>query len=266
MGKNANLKKIRKKLSILRAETDPAYYLDLDRGRATVFRERLAKRFATALTNLQLSVLPPDFTKSFFYLLGHLLVGVRASEFWDDIRESLHFITHGEDNQLSLAAWNHGDFKQIESDPRIHCFNCLQQVPDIPDPTKMYVWLVQAERIGLEALMDDLSYCEAIPNYITISAAFAGDNAVLHKAGTLYLLHQKKELWLARFRPDGIYATSRLSKIGTLKPSEFKSMKSYISSYDGERIEGRLESGGDAERICKALGMTVDNGFASIGH
>jgi hypothetical protein len=43
-------------------------------------------------------------------------------------------------------------------------------------------------------------------------------------------------------------------------------MKNYISSYDGKRIEGRLEVGDDAERICKALGMTIDNGFASIGH
>jgi hypothetical protein len=75
------------------------------------------------------------------------------------------------------------------------------------------------------------------------------------------------KLWLARLRPDGIYATSRLGKIGNLKPSEIKSMQLYINNYSGIPISGKMEllQGDEASRICKLLGMTIEGQYAWIG-
>ena len=92
-------------------------------------------------------------------------------------------------------------------------------------------------------------------------------------AGSLHLLDavgghgRDHELWLARLRPDGIYATSQLAKVGNLKPSEIKSMQAYVKGYSGMPISGKLEllQGNEASRVCKLLGMTIEGEFAWIG-
>jgi len=269
MGKQAKLKKSKKQ----KAVRDNSCYLDFSPENAANLRDAVADLHLSLLPYEQskkLLTLPPSFFNSFYYLFGQVLVGARHWEFWDDIRHHLLNITLGEENQKALAAWNHGDKKEICINPRIHCYNLLQKIPDMPCPMRLQILRKEVLRFGIKSYK---FWCmEAIPHHIGISATIAG-GGILHQAGSLYLLDAGKirqcehELWLVRLRHDGIYATSQLSKTGNLKPSEIKSMKKFIANYRGDRIKGSLEllQGSEATRICKALGMVIEDGFACIG-
>lgn len=248
------------------------FYLDLDP--ATAFEVR----FAAADNYLQkypaeviedMHSLPADFFASFHCLLGHVLVGARQWEFWDEISRHLVKITTGSENTDALIAWNTGA-GDCWSDPRIWCFNILQKLPDMPLGWRNNAIKAEICRHGIGS--GKIWYVEGIPNHMTVSGSLAAGCA-LHQAGSLYLFDPghvrggNHELWLARLRPDGIYATSQLAKTGDLKPSEIKSMKNFIAGYKGPRISGQLENaqGLDAQRICKAVGMTVAGNRAWIG-
>lgn len=269
MGKQAKLKKSKKQ----KAVQDNSCYLDFSPEKAANLRDAVADLHLSLLPYEQsekLLTLPLSFFNSFYYLLGQVLIGARHWEFWDEIRHHLLNITLGEENQKALAAWNHNDKKEIYANPRIHCFNLLQKIPDMISPTRLETCRKEMLRFGLKS--EKIWYQEGIPHHVGISATIAG-GGILHQAGSLYLLDAGKtrkcnhELWLVRLRHDGIYATSQLAKIGNLKPSEIKSMKEFILNYDGDPIKGGIEvgQGTEATRICKALGMVIENDFAWIG-
>jgi len=269
MGKQAKLKKSKKQKAI----RDNSCYLDFSPEKAANLRNAVADLHLSLLPYEQskkLLTLPSSFFNSFYYLFGQALVGARHWEFWDDIRHHLLNITVGEENQKALAAWNHGDKKEIHTNPRIHCYNLLQKIPDMMSPPRLEICRKEVLRLGLKS--EKIWYQEGIPHHVGISGTIAG-GGTLHQAGSLYLLDAGKarkfdhELWLVRLRHDGIYATSQLSKIGNLKPSEIKSMKQFISNYDGDPIKGSIEviQGNEAVRICKSVGMVIEGGFAWIG-
>lgn len=246
------------------------FYLDLDPAAA------FEVRFAAADNHLQrypeevieeIHSLPADFFDSFHCLLGHVLVGARQWEFWDEISRHLINVTTGSENTDALIAWNAGG-GDCWTDPRIWCFNMLQKLPEMAIEWRSNAMKAEISRYGFGKIW----YAEGIPNHMTISGSVAA-GCVLHQAGSLYLFDPDHirggdhELWLARLRPDGIYATSQLAKTGDLKPSEIKSMRNFIAGYKGPRISGQLENaqGLDAQRICKAVGMTVAGNRAWIG-
>lgn len=269
MGKQSKLKQSRKK----QRRSDDASYLDLDLNSAFDLRCKVANMHLSLLpkeeSNAMLK-LPSSFFESFYSLLGHVLVGARHWEFWDEISANLMAITSGQENQHALAAWNHGDKAEIKSNPRIFCFNILQKFPDMFSPMRLKTCRQEILRHGLGS--EKIWYQEGIPHHVGICGTVAGGGS-LHTAGTLHLLDAgfgrkcDHELWLARLRPDGIYATSQLGKIGNLKVSEIKSMQKYIVNYSGIPLSGKLETmqGDDARRICKLLGMTIEGEFAWIG-
>ena len=267
MGKQSKLRQTRKMLTL---ETDICY-LDLSFNDARAFRCAIANAHLKLFPKEQLKkfcTLPLDFFCAFYRLLGHLLVGARQYEFWDEICTDLKTVTVGQENLQSLAAWNKGNKDEIVKNPRIHCFNILQKWSDIPMLSR--IELCQKEIIKNYLNFNRTWYVEGIPHHIGISAAIAGGGS-LHVAGTLHLIangpKNSNELWLARLRPDGIYATSQLAKTGNLKISEVKSMKKFIANYSGNLIGGHLElfHGNEATRICKLLGMTIKDGVAWIG-
>ena len=267
MGKQSKLRQTRKNLAL---KTDICY-LDLNPDNARDFRYAIANATLKLFPKEQLEkffTLPLDFFNAFYRLLGHLLVGARHYEFWDEICTDLKIVTVGQENLQSLAAWNQGNRDEIDKNPRIYCFNILQKWPDMAGPTR--VKLYQKEVIKNLLNLNRIWYAEGIPHHVGISAAIAGGGS-LHVAGTLHLIaigpKNFNELWLARLRPDGIYATSQLAKIGNLKISEVKSMKKFIANYSGNAIGGHLElfQGNEATRICKLLGMTIKDGAAWIG-
>jgi len=269
MGRQANLKRERK---IETAESS-SWYLDLNLRKAAAFRNKLVQvqlALYSPRVVAKIQCLPSSFLESFRYLFGQVLVGARHWEFWDDIRDHLINVTSGEANQRALADWNHGVNVHENADPKIYCFNLLQKTPDMPSQMRIAACREEILRLGFDS--EKIWFQEGIPHHLTISATIAGDG-ILHEAGSLYLLDAGKtrqsnhELWLARLRNDGIYATSRLGKIGNLRPSEVKSMKQFIAEYKGVPIGGRIEvtQGDDATRICKFLGMTIESGVAWIG-
>ena len=263
MGKQSKLRQARKKTDIC--------YLELNHNDAREFRFAIAdgclRLFPAEQTDM-FSTLPIDFFSAFYCLLGHLLVGARQYEFWDEISTCLKILTSGPENIQSLAAWNQGNFDEITKNPRIHCFNILQKWPDIVTPERAN--LIRKEIVKNCMDLNRVWYVEGIPHHVGISAAIAGGGS-LHVAGTLHLVvngpKNANELWLARLRPDGIYATSQLGKIGNLKVSEIKSMKKFIANYSGNPVGGHLElfQGNEATRICKLLGMIIKDGVAWIG-
>lgn len=263
MGKQSKLKQARKKADIC--------YLELDQRDACNFRFALTDRTLQLFPKEQFDkflALPKDFFTAFYCLLGHLLVGARQYEFWDEISTCLKILTSGPENIKALAAWNQGNFDEITKNPRIHCFNILQKWPDIVIPERAK--LVRKEIVKNCMNLNRVWYAEGIPHHVGISAAIAGGGS-LHVAGTLHLVvngpKTANELWLARLRPDGIYATSQLAKIGNLKASEIKSMRKFIANYSGNAVGGHLElfQGKEATRICKLLGMKIKDGVAWIG-
>ena len=269
MGKQSKLKQSRKN----QRRSDNACYLDLDLNGAFDLRCKVANMHLSLLPREESSAmlkLPSSFFKSFYSLLGHVLVGARHWEFWDEISTNLITITSGQENQHALAAWNHGDKAEIKSNPRIFCFNILQKFPDMFSPMRLKTCRQEILRHGLDS--EKIWYQEGIPHHVGICGTMAGGGS-LHTAGTLHLLDAgfgrkcDHELWLARLRPDGIYATSQLGKIGNLKVSEIKSMQKYIANYSGIPLSGKLETmqGDEARRICKLLGMTIESQFAWIG-
>lgn len=274
MGKNAKLKRYRKEKAI----QNTFCYLDLSPKKAAAFRDTLADLHLTFLPAEQakgILALPSSFFQSFRYLFGQALVGARHWEFWDDICTHLINITSGEKNKKALASWNRGDRQEIAANPRIHCFNLLQKIPDMPPPMRLETCRKEVLFFGLKS--EKIWYQQGIPHHIGISATIAG-GGILHKAGSLFLLdagNARKydhELWLTRLRHDGIYATSQLAKIGNLRPSEIKSMRQFVSTYKGEPIGGDLEiiegkatERNEALRVCKALGMVIENNVAWIG-
>lgn len=269
MGKQAKLKQI-KKQNLFNGNF---CYLDLSPQKAADFRNQITELQLSYLPSgslREILMLPSSFVNSFYHLFGHVLVGARHWEFWSDIRHHLTNVTLGEESQKALAAWNWCDKKEIYTNPRIYCFNLLQKAPDMPSPMRLQTCRKEILRLGLKS--EKIWYQQGIPHHIGISGTIAG-NGILHNAGSLYLLdagkvHQNKhELWLARLRHDGIYATSKLAKIGNLRPSEIKSMKQFILNYRGKPIGGTLETlqGNEATRICKAIGMTIEEGIAWIG-
>jgi hypothetical protein len=269
VGKQSKLKQSRKK----QRRSDDASYLNLDSNSAFDLRCKVANMHLSLLPREESSAmlkLPSSFFKSFYSLLGHVLVGARHWEFWDEISTNLIAITSGQENQHALAAWNHGDKAEIKSNPRIFCFNILQKFPDMFSPMRLKTCRQEILRHGLDS--EKIWYQEGIPHHVGICGTVAGGGS-LHTAGTLHLLDAgfgrkcDHELWLARLRPDGIYATSQLGKIGNLKVSEIKSMQKYIVNYSGIPLSGKLETmqGDEARRICKLLGMTIEGQFAWIG-
>lgn len=274
MGKNAKLRRDRKEEVV----QNSFRYLDFSPKKAATFRDTLADFQLTFLPTQQLKeilTLPSPFFQSFRYLFGQALVGARHWEFWDDICTHLVNITSGEKNKKALADWNLGNRQEIAANPRIHCFNLLQKIPDMPPPMRLEICRKEVLFFGLKS--EKIWYQQGIPHHIGISATIAG-GGILHKAGSLYLLDagnarkRDHELWLARLRHDGIYATSQLAKIGNLRLSEIKSMRQFVSAYNGKPISGHLEiiegkatERNEATRICKALGMTIEGEFAWIG-
>ena len=269
VGKQSKTKQDRKK----QAPTTGAYYLDLDYETAFELRSKVTHMHLSLLPKYQINAmlqLPQRFFYGFYCLLGHVLVGARQWEFWEEISTDLKIITSGEQNTQALRAWNNGDKKEIYCNPRIHCFNLLQKLPDMFSPMRLKTSKEEIIRHGIKS--SKIWHQEAIPHHVGISGSIAGGGS-LHVAGTLHLLDAgggrgyDHELWLARLRPDGIYATSQLAKVGNLKPSEIKSMQAYINNYAGTPLSGRLESaqGDEASRICKLLGMTIEGEFAWIG-
>lgn len=263
MGKQSKLKQARKKADIC--------YLELDNSDACNFRFALTDAILELFPTEQFQkfyALPKDFFTAFYCLLGHLLVGARQYEFWDEISTCLKILTSGPENIKALAAWNKGHRDEINKNARIHCFNILQKWPDIAMPGRTN--LIQKEIVKNNFDLHKMWYAEGVPHHVGISAAIAGGGS-LHVAGTLHLIVNGRkpanELWLARLRPDGIYATSQLAKIGNLKVSEIKSMKKFIANYSGDPIGGHLElfQGKEATRICKLLGMKIRDGVAWIG-
>lgn len=274
MGKSAKLKRYRKEQVI----QNSFCYLDLNPTKAAAFRDTLADVHLSFLPTQQakeILTLPLPFFQSFRYLFGQALVGARHWEFWDDICTHLINVTAGEKNKKALADWNRGDQQEIIANPRIHCFNLLQKIPDMPSPMRIKACRKEILSLGLKS--KKIWYQQGIPHHIGISATIAG-GGILHKAGSLYLLdagNTRKcdhELWLTRLRHDGIYATSQLAKIGNLRPSEIKSMRQFVSTYSGkpiggnlEIIEGKATQRDEATRICKALGMVIEDNVAWIG-
>ena len=267
MGKQSKTKQNRKK------HNDGSYYLDLDCESAFDFRCKLADMQLQMIHKNQLNELmrlPSSFFSSFYSLLGHILAGARYYEFWEEIVNCLKTVTSGEENIQALKYWNNHNKKEICENPRIYCFNILHKFPDVATPMKVKIFKEEISRHGFKS--DRIWYLEGIPHHLAICGNIAGGGS-LHTAGTLHLIDAGKgrgynhELWLARLRTDGIYATSRLGKIGNLKPSEIKSMQSYINNYSGIPISGKMEllQGDEASRICKLLGMTIEGQYAWIG-
>jgi hypothetical protein len=232
------------------------------------------------LSAKRLFSLPGDFVNSFLRLLGHSLLFARQFEDWEQIAKDLNTICSGNENHLALANWHKAADGHISSntvDIRHACYSILQKICDIIAMNSRHsTWLLENSKACLCLASHEFLVSSAIPNHLSAVGTIAA-GGLLCKSGSLYLfddslsVNERKNnenLWLVRLRKDGIYALGPLAGIGDLKPSEVKGMRSFVDSYQGPQVMGRLDPGREtaAAKICSAVGMTVSGNHAWIGH
>jgi hypothetical protein len=257
-------------------------YLTMSPGNAHMLRQEVATQTILAFgPNVQrkLLTLPPDFFSAFLRLFGHVLICSRQFEDWKQIAKDLKVISCGIENRKALADWPYCPAEPISHDSvsaRHTCYALLQHFTnDFNDAREesfknnVYACLSLADpRYVIVA---------AIPNHLQ-AVSCIGAGYLLHRAGSLFLFDsacdrpktqegERKTLWLTRKRPDGIHALAPMANIGGLKPSEIKSMRNFITSYSGKIMVGELNPGREssAEKICKAIGLTVEGKQAFMG-
>lgn len=211
--------------------------------------------------------LSSDFANAYMNLIGHMLFGIRHEEFWDDVAKDLHIITKGRDNEEALCSWGLVFDELTEKAIKAFCYSTLQGIARQDNPLRRHSFA----KVLKEKSFNDIFY-DAIPTHLVISSAIA-QGKIIYKAGSLLLCYQgfaheeAGELWLVKKRGDGIYSISSEAKDGTLRVSDVKAMRKFVSSYEGPLFKGGLCPGREkqAARICKAVGLHVDDTHAWMG-
>jgi len=273
MGKHSNLK-IQKLLT--RSSFDfIESYLTANPVKAKKMRLELAKQNLKKIAFSELlvpaveaiEVLPSHFKKAYVNLAGHMLIGIRHEDFWSDIVHDLHVITDGAANQEALAAWGLCLPKFDEQAIKTFCYSSLQHIARQPAPSRIHAFVKTLKQKSADEIFYD-----AIPTHLIASSAIAQDG-VIYRHGSLILFYQKftdegiEELWLVKKRADGIYTTSAEARDSTLRISDVKAMRHFISNYNGQFFKGGLCPGREkqAARVCRAVGLNVNDTHAWIG-
>ncbi len=271
----------RNRLKMLPSDSPAKAYLTMPASKAHKLRQAAATATILALgpkVQSKLMTLPPNFFSAFLRLFGHVLINARQYEEWKQIAKDLKVISCGTENKQALADWPFGSPENITHESvtaRHTCYALLQQVTNnFNDPkderhqNNMHAGFCLADHRHV--------IVGAIPNHlVAVSCIEAG--YLLHRAGSLFLFDQacgrsktevgENTLWLTIKRPDGIHAMGPMADVGGLRPFEIKSMRNFTASYCGAVIAGELNPGREsaAERICKAIGLTVKGNQAFIG-
>jgi len=289
MGKQAKLKAARKStkpyaqsLNDFSEQDLAAFYLNASEKEAAIFRAKLTDSFISEMTGGfthtgdpipmadVLCTLPLSFVLPYINLVGHSLIGSRHREFWPNIKNSLLAITTGTENETALREWGKsaGEISLLTNTVRKgNCYWGLQQLGERCDLVKKYSIWGEIRQNGLNCV-----YLDAIPTHLVISSCVAKEQ-IIHQSGSLVLCYAEdytgnegKELWLAKKRHDGIYATAAEAMDGTLKASEVRGMRHFVQNYQGLQIKGRLCPAREKEaaRICKFVGLHIDGDYAYL--
>jgi hypothetical protein len=253
------------------------FYLKANELEAQSFRNNLALQYIGLATTGpdftpmidQLSVLPIKFLASYLNLLGHVIVGARHRDFWEKIAKDLLTITAGPENETALKQWGKEEsfFYSSVDIAKGWCYTSLQKLADSDAPTRMLMM-----REELKYNLNNFFF-DAIPTHLVACSAVV-QQKVLKQSGSLVLFYQKfshetieRELWLVKKRFDGIYTISTEAKDGSLKVSDVRNMRKFVSQYDGPLIKGTLSPGREAQaaRICSSVGLQTDGRKAWIG-
>ena len=272
MGKQSSLKKQR---LVFKSPTDWAnVYLNAKDARARDFRLQVAHECIDKMTcswtitgapiptSYILQLLPASFVNAYINLVGHTMMGSRHRDFWAEIVRDLLIITDGSDNKRALKEWgtveNFAIFDRTMA--KGACYAVLQQLAEKSQP-------IRIQGLKAEVLKNGSSniFFDAIPTHLVISSCIEKQQ-IIHQSGSLFLCYAQdykygkdRELWLVKKRVDGIYTTAAEAKDGSLKVSDLRGMRDFVSNYQGITMKGTLCPGREkqAARMCKSIGLRV---------
>lgn len=272
MGKQSSLKKQR---LVFKSPTHWAnVYLNAKDARARDFRLQVAYECIDKMTcswtitgapiptSYIFEFLPASFVDAYINLVGHTMMGSRHKDFWAEIVRDLLTITDGSDNKKALKEWGTVDNFAIldRTIAKGTCYAVLQQLAEKSQPIRIQGLKAEALKNGSNNIFFD-----AIPTHLVISSCIEKQQ-IIHQSGSLFLCYAQdykygkdRELWLVKKRVDGIYTTAAEAKDGSLKVSDLRGMRDFVSNYQGITMKGTLCPGREkqAARICKSIGLRV---------
>jgi hypothetical protein len=218
-------------------------------------------------TKLRLHVLfslPEPVWVAYAELQGALILRPSAKHDWNRLRQNAITIAWCPELRDELIRYA----SREPSETCIGIFHTLSgPVHAIPEK------IPEATADGVISAADGLVYALHMDNCVghidAVGDLYAG--RVLHAAGRLVLHYryaerqQDAELCLSFCSDDGFLCFFPAGGSATLPTACVRSMQSFVRSYEGPRMAGKISPHSAAARLCRLIGLQVRDGYGILG-